>query len=434
MTVTTVEDSGFLKLNEEILRNPYPFYKLVRDQAPVVREPDYGVYLVSRHADVQDVMRHPQVWSSIQQADAPYSPLPAPLDEIIEWRKAQEFGDKLITNDPPDHNRWRSLINRFFTTRKVSELREIIRSHANELLDEFVEDGEAEFVSQYGDVLPRIVIGELVGMPRADIDHYRAVFHPRVEDLVNAAKCPRQVFDKLIADAAATGRADFLLIADYAPGLVQYFFEKVAERRANPTDDIMSTLANATFKDGEEVPLPDIVLLVMTLFVGGADGNTPSLLVNCARALAEHPELQDELRANPELIDTFIEEVLRLEPPVQGMFRTALEDTTLGDVDIKRGEVVMALFAGANRDERVFADPDALDVHRPAAHNHFAFGYGVHLCPGAPLARMEAHVTVTELLRRTENIKLVPDEENDLVVPSVIQRTPARLRLSFDPR
>ena len=150
----TVEDSRFLKLNEALLRDPYPENELVREQGPAVREPEYGVFLVGRHEDVQHVLLHPQLFSSIQNADAPYAALRCPLDDIVEWRASQPFGDKLLTNDPPDHGRWRSLVNRFFTPRRVNALEPTIRAHVVELIDGFVGDGEVELVGRLADVLP----------------------------------------------------------------------------------------------------------------------------------------------------------------------------------------------------------------------------------------------------------------------------------------
>ena len=228
--------------------------------------------------------------------------------------------------------------------------------------------------------------------------------------------------------------ADFLAILDLAPMLVTQFFEAVAAAKADPQDDILGQLAHATFKDGTEVPLEAIVLLVMTLFVAGADANTPSLLTSCAVALARDPDLQDRLRADPSLIPGFVEEVLRLEAPIQGMFRTALDDTSIGGVEIRKGEVVMALYGSANRDERVFADPDVLDPTRPVGSGQLAFGLGAHLCPGAPLARMEARLAVEERLARVEHLRLVDPADAALFFPSTIQRTPVRLRVAFDRR
>jgi cytochrome P450 family 150 subfamily A5 len=417
-----ISDYHFLKLNEDLLQNPYPFFQQLRARGPVCQESDYGVYLVGTLDAIREVNRQPEVFSSILVANAPYVDLPCPLDRIAEYRQENPFSDKILSNDPPDHTRHRKLINRFFTTSRVRALEPRIRQIANEIIDSFIDAGEVEFVTGFAHMLPRLVVGELIGLPETDQAHFRRFFEDRLELMAEAAQQPLAGFQERTRNQG--GLTEDVFLRDY-------FTAAIRSRRRQPQDDIMSELAIATFDDGEPVPLESVVSMIVLLYAAGGDANTPELMTNAMLALLERPELEEALRGDPSLARPFIEEVLRYDTPVPGVFRIALQDTTIAGVPIPKGAKIMVVYGAANHDEGYFEEPECFRMGRDYPHPHLGFGIGVHFCPGAPLARLEGQVAVQEVLRRLVRIRRA-DEGPVPYVPSVIQRIPIRLRLAFD--
>ena len=414
-------DYGFLKLNETILADPYPFYRTLREEAPIYREPDYGVFLVSRYEDILEVNAQPEAFSSILVANAPYTDPPAPLDELAEWRASQPFSDKILSNDPPDHTRHKRLINRFFTPRHVAALEPRVRQITNEIIDTFIDTGEVEFVTQFAHMLPRLVVGELIGVPDEDHDYFKQHFMDRLAAMAKAAADPTGTYQRQEEEREEITENEFL---------TDYFMKAMAERRESPRGDIMSDLANATFAGTDEpVPLESLVSMITLLYAAGGDANTPELMTNAMLVLLRQPDVMRALRDDPSLAGGFIEEVLRYDTPVPGVFRIALEDTSVGGVPVKRGEKLMVIYGSGNHDAEKFEDGEAFDLGREQTCPHLGFGHGVHYCPGAGLARQEGRVAVQELLRRLGDIHML--EGDPPYVPSVIQRIPIRLRLGF---
>ncbi len=412
---------GFLKLNEEILADPYPFYRTLREAAPIYRERDYGVFLLSRYEDILEVNSQPEVFSSILVANAPYADPPAPLDELAEWRASQPFSDKILSNDPPDHTRHKRLINRFFTPRHVAELEPRVREITNEIIDAFIDRGEVEFVTEFAHMLPRLVVGELIGVPAEDADRFKVFFMDRLAAMARAAEEPTAAYRRQESDREEVTENEFL---------ARYFMEAMAQRRTSPQGDIMSDLANATFVDtGEPVPLESLVSMITLLYAAGGDANTPELMTNSMLVLLRQPDVMQALRDDPSLAGGFIEEVLRYDTPVPGVFRIALQDTNVGGVPVKRGEKLMIIYGSGNHDATKFEDAAVFDLGREQTCPHLGFGHGVHYCPGAGLARQEGRVAVQELLRRMGDIRML--EGDPPYVPSVIQRIPIRLKLGF---
>ena len=417
----TLADYHFLKLNEEVLKNPYPFYRLLREQAPIFREPDFGVFLISSYEDILEVNRQPDVFSSVLVANAPYVDLPAPIDELAEWRASQPYGDKILSNDPPDHTRHKRLINRFFTPRRVADLEPRVREITNETIDAFIDRGQVEFVTEFAHMIPRLVVGELIGVPDEDHIIFKEFFMDRLKKMAEAAADPSARYGQRASNEDGITENAFLS---------DYFLKAISDRREHPRGDIMSDLASATYPDGEEIPLESLVSMITLLYAAGGDANTPELMTNSMLVLLRQPDVMEALRNDPSLAEGFIEEVLRFDTPVPGVFRVALQDTSVGGVPIAKGDKLMVVYGAANHDDEVFACPEAFDMDRDFDHNHLGFGYGVHFCPGAALARQEGRVAVKEILRRMGNIRMA--EGDPPYVPSVIQRIPIRLLLDFE--
>ena len=417
-----IADYHFLRLNEEVLKDPYPFYAELRAQAPIFQEPDYGVFLVSRYQDIVEVNRQPEVFSSVLVANAPYVDLPAPIDELAKWRAEHPYGDKILSNDPPEHTQYKRLVNQFFTPRRVVAMEPRIRAITNEVINSFVDAGRVEFVTQFAHMIPRLIVGELLGVPPEDAVRFRAFFEARLTEMAAAAADPEHGFRQRTTEAEGITENQFLM---------RYFVQAIAERRAQPRGDIMSDLANATLDDGEPVAPEAVVSMITLLYAAGGDANTPELMSNAMLVLLRDPALMASLRHDPALAEPFIEEVLRYDTPVPGVFRVALKDTSVGGVPVAKGSKVMVIYGSANHDESVFPHGEAFDLERHFKQPHLGFGTGVHFCPGASLARLEGKVAIQELLRRLGGIRFAEGPQPPYV-PSVIQRIPIRLLLDFD--
>ncbi len=434
--MNSLPEFHFLKLNESILTDPYPYFALLREQAPVHREPDFGVHIVSRYDDVVDVNRRPEDFSNVDIGAAPFRALPAPLDEMPAWRDAQRYADRLITNDPPEHTRYRKVINRLFTPRRVAALEPRIRELANELIDEFIDCGEVEFVSQYANLLPRMVVSELLGVPRDDAatlkDHFRLRSNA-LRDYAGDPKADWAIMLKAIRTHRPADDLERVMGISGGQFVLDYFTDALARRAAGEIDgDILSELVRSEFPDGSPVPVDSILPMVLLLYVAGGDANTTELLSNSLLVLLRYPDVERELRDEPQLVEPFVEEVLRYDSPLLGIFRVARRATSVGGVPIAKGEIVMALHASANHDASHFADGDTFDLHRNDRQPIMSFGFGTHFCPGAALARTEGRITTSELLRRTSKLRLANEGGRIAYMPSVIQRTPVRVDITFD--
>lgn len=408
-------DYHFLRLDADTLADPYPFFRRLRAEAPVFREPDYGVFLVSRFDDILRISRETQTFSSHVAVSGPFLPLPAPVDALAEFRRNSPAAERLLKNDPPDHTRYRSIVGGLFTPRRIAGLRVAIRALVDALIDGFAERGAVEFIGEFASVLPLRVVSELLGIPPED----------------------RELLLRLFAENAAAAEGAFVG-NPYSPlngpahyALLEEYFERaVAERKAAPRADILTELAQSRFPDGEEVPPHEIVKICVMLYSAGGDANTPQLLANGMMILAGDPRLSDRLREEPALVERFVEETLRFETSALGLFRIALQDTVVRDVPIRKGDILMMLYGSGNRDEQYFDAPDEFRMDRPK-RRILSFGHGAHTCPGAPLARLQAEIAFDALLERLRDIRLRTRTSEYEYLPSVILRSLRRMELSF---
>jgi cytochrome P450 len=378
--------------DREILQDPIPYYRALREQGPCWREPHMGVFMVSGLEELLDLYRDHERFSAIVGPLGPLVAVPQPeagesWPEVVARRRHEmPMGDTLMTMDPPDHTRHRSLAGKFFTPRRLQENEEFIHALADQLIDEFAARGEVNFDAVYARPFTLLVIADLLGVPREDHATFRSW---------------------LGGDMGNVGDPEGKHVADQVfANLDPYFTRYIEERRATPRDDVMSRLAAVRFPDGGLPEVADIVRLATVLFAAGQE-TTARLLCAGMRVLGEQPGLADELRRDPSVIPNFVEECLRLEGPIKGSFRLALCDTQVAGVDVPAGSILMAVVGAANRDPRVFDDPDRFDARRANARRNCAFGHGEHFCPGASLARTEARISFERLLARLDDIKLV---------------------------
>jgi cytochrome P450 len=355
----------------------------------------------------------------------PFPGFPVPLEGddvsalIEQHRDELPFSDQLPTFDPPKHTDHRALLMRLITPKRLKENEEFMWRLADQQIDEFHDKGEVEIISEFASPFAMLVIADLLGVPESDHAMFRAEL---------AAKRP----------GAVVGRSGKSMSHSPLEWLYARFTEYIEECRRAPRGDVLTGLATATFPDGSLPDVIDVVRIAANLFAAGQE-TTVRLLANSLQLIGERPELQDRLRAEPDLIPNFVEESLRYESPVKGDFRLTRRPTTLGGVDIPAGTTLMVLNAAANRDPRRFEQPGDFQVERANARQHVAFGHGAHTCPGAPLARAEGRVSIERLLDRMHDIHISeehhgpPGRREYRYAPTYILRGLTALHLEYTP-
>ncbi len=352
------------------VRDPYPAYAWMRAEDPVHYNPERDLWAITRWADVYAVARDHESFSSAEGVT--YPRVPSPM---------------LISLDPPDHTRVRQLAARDFTPKATERWRDLVHDVARRMLDVLVGPEPIDLATAYAAPYPVEVIATIMGIPLEDRDAFR-----HWSDGVVLA----------FGDLATLTEEQTQHMTTSIFEIADYFREVVERRRADPGDDLISRVA--AYQDEGRIEPLELVLFCQLLLVAGNE-TTTNLISNLVHALIEHPDQWALLKRDRSLVPSAVEEALRYDAPIQGMYRTAVRDADVGGVVIPAGSRVVNLWGSANRDDARFADPDRFDVRRDP-DDHLAFGFGIHRCLGAHLARMEAQATLTELLDRCERIEL----------------------------
>ena len=409
--------------DDALVADPYPYFDALREQGPVRREPHHGVMMVTGYDEAVEVFHDARTFSSCLSVTGPFPGFPVPLEGddvtglIEQHRHELPMSDQLPTLDPPVHTDHRALLMRLITPKRLKENEASMWQLADRLLDEFLAPGEGEFISGFAGPFTLLVIADLLGVPEEDQQEFARSLQHR----------PRSDGIGIIGEELNHDPLEFL----YAR-----FTGYIEDRRREPRQDVLTGLATATFPDGSTPDVADVVRIAANLFSAGQE-TTVRLLSSALKLIAERPDLQRLLRNEHDRIPNFVEETLRMDSPVKGDFRLSRVPASVGGVDIPAGTTVMVLNGAANRDPRHFADPATFDAARPNARHHLAFGRGIHTCPGAPLARAEARVTIERLLDRTAGIRISerahgPAEARRYrYIPTYILRGLTRLHLEF---
>jgi cytochrome P450 family 150 subfamily A5 len=431
-----VEDKDFEKYDffrsDRFIDDPYAYFDYMREQCPVKREPHQGIFMVTGYDEAIEIYNDPDRFSSCMSTTGPFAGNPIPLkghenDDISalieEYRDQTAFSDQLPTMDPPQHSNHRALLMSLITPKRLKENEEFMWVLADQQIDTFISRGECEFMDAFAQPFAVLVVSDLLGVPAEDRIKFRK----------------QLIRNEREQGGAVVGGTKEGSDAHHSPleWLYGAFSAYIEDRRSHPKEDVLTGLANAKFLD-KSVPTPlDVARVAANLFSAGQE-TTVRLLSYAFQVVGERADLQKRLREDRSLIPNFVEECLRIEGPVKGDFRLAKKPTQVAGVDIPAGSFLYVSNSAANRDERMFSCPAEFQIGRDNARMNVSFGRGRHACPGAPLARAEAVVSLNRMFDRTRDIRISEkvhgpkDARRYSYLPTFILRGLTHLSLEFD--
>lgn len=361
----------------QVHEDPYPIYKQLRASAPLYRNDDLGFWALSRHADVLAGFK------DVEHLSNKFGVSLEPSAHSVEAQQTMSF----LAMDPPRHDRIRALVSRGFTPRRVAELEPRIRTLATGYVESFVDQGRCDFIKDFAGKLPMDVISEMLCVPAADRDMLRSW----ADTVVHREE---GVFDVPPAGMEAAAQ------------MIGYFDEFIKDRNKHPGTDLTSALLAAEI-DGERLSAVDVIAFLFLMIIAGNE-TTTKLLGNAIYWICCNPGERGRLRDDPSLVPRWVEETLRYDNSTQALVRTVIKELTVHGCRLGEGERVVLLIGSANRDERVFPDPDRYDIMRDTSQM-LSFGHATHFCLGAALARLEGRVALEEIHARLPDIELDMD-------------------------
>ncbi|BCI54274.1 cytochrome P450 [Mycolicibacterium litorale] len=424
--MTTDFDNVDYFTDPSLVPDPHPYFDYLRSKCPVVREPHHGVVAVTGWEEANAVYRDTESFSSCISVMGPFTPMPFTPEgddicaQIEAHRTEIPMFEHMVTMDPPQHTDARSILSRLLTPKRLKENEDFMWRLADRHIDEFIADGKCEFLAAYAKPFSLLVVADLLGVPEEDHEEFREAF---------GAERPGSRIGALDHETISVNP---LAWAD------EKFSQYIEDRRRNPREDVLTSIATAKYPDGSTPEVVDVVRTATFLFAAGQE-TTAKLLSAALRVLGDRPDLQETLRSDRSRIPNFIEECLRMDSPVKTVFRMARKTTTVGEVDTPAGTTVMVSPGAVNRDPRRFDNPHEFDLNRRNVREHLAFSRGIHSCPGAPLARVEGRVSIERLLDRLGEISIDEerhgprDDRSYTYEPTFILRGLTDLHITFNP-
>jgi cytochrome P450 len=405
-----------------LVPNPYPYFDYLRSKCPVQQATPYGVMAVTGHQEALAAYKDPAMSSCVAVAgpfpQLPFTPQGEDISAQIEEHRAEiPMAEHVVTMDSDAHAKTRGLLSKLITPKRLSENEDFMWRLVDQQIDTFLDRGACDFMAEFAKPLSMLVIADLLGVPVDDHDEFRSALGQQVVGDIGAE------------DTVAHNPLVWL---------DEKFASYAVDRRRVPRGDVLTELATATYQDGSVPEIDEVVKLATFLFAAGME-TTTKLLSTGMRVIGERCEIQQSLRDNRALIPGFLEECLRTESPVKSHFRLARTRTMIGDIEIPVGTILMMLPGASNRDPRKFDDPNEFRFDRRNVREHVAFGRGPHSCPGAPLARAEARISMNRLLDRMAEIRISeemhgpPEDRKYEYDPTFIMRGLSALHVEFDP-
>ncbi len=408
----------FNPLQNACFQNPYPFYRMLRDDYPVYQLKN-GIYCISRYQDIVELSRDTEAYSSSQQGAVAGLKKGQSIEQIgAIYEKLGDLGivpaDVLATSDQPAHTRERKVGHSGLNARFVKAQEQNIEALCQEMMDEFLDKGELEFMQAFAWRLPMIFIIELLGLPRQDYEKIK-------KWCVHGISSQSGISN---AQKMAIHQAEVMVF-------VRYCWSKYLKAKKNPGENLIGMLVKAV-NAGEGFEDKHAVSTIFQLLIAGSDSSATSM-GNALKLLIENPELQQEIRESldteEDKLSAFIEEVFRLESAFQGHFRWTKQARDLHGVHFPRGSRIFLMWGSGNRDERKFENPDQIILNRPNGKKHLTFGHGIHACIGRELARLEIRCVLKAFLTQTKNLELNGEAP---FIASMFARTLLKLPIQFD--
>jgi cytochrome P450 len=398
--------------DREVSACPFPAYDRLRQEQPVYRDPKSGHYVLTRYDDVRKAMLNVAALSNDTglMGDR-WAPEANRRFEADGWLPM----NTLVSNDPPGHRTYRSLLDKVFTAPKVASLEPRIQQIVDELIDSFAGRAEIDFLDAFAVPLPMYVIAEQLGVARED----RAMFK-RWSDVAMESMDPMLTPERQV------------VLAGELIDMQRYMAQQIERVRAAPDDKLLSLLSNLE-TDGRRLDMRELQSLILQILVAGNETTTTTLALGM-KTLIERPDLADEILRNPERVRPFIEETLRVTAPLQTLFRRARGDVEIGGVTIPAGSLVEVRFGAANRDPQQFACPADVDLDRRNSASHLSFGIGIHMCIGNQLARGELRLAFQTLTRRLTGLRMTRGSDSVHWMDNYTAYGPDRLWMAFDVR
>ena len=386
MSSKAVENYSFL--DPMTNSDPYELYGVLHNQSPVYQIPEVGIYVITKYEDIRMALKDFETFSS-DVSVATRGEFSNLHQSILIDGGGWEHVQTLQRTDPPKHRRYRKLVDRVFTKKRVDELLPHLDEVVNELIDNFIERGSCDFNNEFAMRMPGIIIAEQLGLSRDNV----STFKKWADSMLGASRAP------VATEEEVTENAKIELEA-------QLFLSEVFEsRRKDPKEDLMSALVHSHGDDEEPLSMHELQNLMHQLITGGYE-TTQSAINHGMWCLVRFPDIAEKLYSDEALLKPFIEEVLRWESPVQFLLRRTTKDAEVSGTIIPAGSMVMMGYGPANRDETKFECPHQFELERKGVGSHLAFGSGVHHCPGALLGRQEMIRSFKFLVERMKNIKL----------------------------